>query len=382
MKVLQILPSPIRGGAEEYALTLGKGIAGHGYEVHAAFPHAEGTVTLVQDYQNAGITYHPLEIRPGKRGLKPILTHCYLTLRLLSRLRPTVVQVSLPFPDQGTGSLLASAMLGIPVVCVFQLVNEDVRIDAWHRKFYAWLRTRRQAWIAISKNNRDLVAELFDMSANKISVIYNGPCRRVSAPEVLFVQQVQELREEIGAIPADKIILTVGRLHPQKGYQFIVRIIPEILKRHPEALFVWVGEGEQRQALEAELREYKIQDRVRILGYRNDVPNLMRVADLFLFPTLYEGGSSIALVEAMESGLPIVASDASGIPEVVDNRVHGILFQKGSMESMREALEWALSHGKEMERFATAARYRVKDFSIEKMVSHTLELLIQQVDRR
>ncbi len=86
----------------------------------------------------------------------------------------------------------------------------------------------------------------------------------------------------------------------------------------------------------------------------------------------------MTLLEAMESGLPIITSDASGIPEVIEDRVHGVLFAQGSSDALENALEWAFSHEKEMAGFACAAQERVNDFSVENMIETTLDLLLQQ----
>ena len=142
MKVLQIFPSPIRGGAEEQALTVGKGIAKRGHEVHAAFPVTEGTATLVHDYKAGGMSCHHLDIPAGEKGLKNTLRHCATTLALLERLHPEAVHLGLPYPNQGLGSMLACALFKIPTVCVFHLVNDEICMGAVRRKLYAWMRKK------------------------------------------------------------------------------------------------------------------------------------------------------------------------------------------------------------------------------------------------
>jgi len=243
-------------------------------------------------------------------------------------------------------------------------------------KLFDWARKRNQRWIAISENNRKLLTKIFFVDKNDIDLIYNGPVFKCD--DNLLNERtniIQEVRKKMRLSGSDTIILTVGRLSRQKGYSYIIPAIPHILKKHPNTCFVWVGEGEQRSELNLLLDEYDIADRVIFLGYRDDIPKLLISSNLFLFPTLFEGGSSIALAEAMLFGLPIVASSASGIPEIVENNVHGVLFKKADSCSLLAALDWALDHPEKMADMATNASKRVKEFSREKMTYNTLGLI-------
>jgi glycosyltransferase involved in cell wall biosynthesis len=272
--------------------------------------------------------------------------------------------------------MAACAILNIPTVIAFQLVTEELSLGTVQFKLYHWARGRNQKWIAISENNRELLIKFFRVSKRDIALIYNGPVFR--RDDNLINEKTnsnREVRIEIGISDSDIIILTVGRMNRQKGYSYIIPAIPHILKKHPNACFVWVGEGEDLSKLKLFLKEYDIKDRVNFLGYRNDIPRLLMASDLFLFPSLYEGGSSIALTEAMAFGLPIVASDASGIPEVVEDNVHGVLFKKADSCSLLVALDWALEHPEKMKEMALNANMRVKEFSSETMTDKTLRLI-------
>jgi glycosyltransferase involved in cell wall biosynthesis len=168
--------------------------------------------------------------------------------------------------------------------------------------------------------------------------------------------------------------LTVGRLSEQKGYRDIVPIVAQIVSEFPNVKFLWVGEGEERESLVKKVKKYGVEDYVLFLGYRSDVPRLLKAADLFVFPTYYEGGQSFALAEAMAYGLPIVSSDASGIPEIVENKVHGLLCPVGNRDRLLESILWALRHPDAMQEMARQGKLRAQDFSEEKMVKEYLNL--------
>jgi glycosyltransferase involved in cell wall biosynthesis len=189
----------------------------------------------------------------------------------------------------------------------------------------------------------------------------------------------RQVREELGVDETSQLALTVGRLNSQKGYNELVQVIPHLIKEFPDVKFVWVGDGELREDLINKVREYGIEDKVLFLGYRSDVPRLLKSADLFVFPTHYEG-QPFALLEAMGHGLPIVTSDASGIPELIENRVHGLLFRTGDSCDLSEALRWALMHSDSMKEMARNAQQRVQEFSEERMVKETLGVLKKLAD--
>ena len=382
MKFLMIVPSTIRGGVEEYALKITSAAVKEGWDVYAAFPKRDRTASLVQDLMTKGVQYHRLEIaETEERRLKRATKHFLRFLRtvaLLLKIKPNVVQLVLPWPDRCLGSILACGFLRIPTVVRFGLVPGFMPFGNWRLKAYAWARARNQKWLAISENNRQLVSEIFQIPESKVIRIYNGSKVMSASTDKDSEDRKKmrsQVRQEIGLSEAHRIALTVGRLDVQKGYSDIIPTIPHITKDFPELKFVWVGEGEQRSDLVNKLREYGVEDKVLFLGYRSDVPRFLEAADIFLFPTHYEGGQSFAIAEAMAHGLPIVSSDASGIPEVIEDKVHGLLFRTGDSCDLLETLRWALRHPDKMQEMAQNAQLRVQDFSEEKMLNQTLELL-------
>jgi glycosyltransferase involved in cell wall biosynthesis len=137
--------------------------------------------------------------------------------------------------------------------------------------------------------------------------------------------------------------------------------------------FVWVGDGQDREYLIDLVSEYGVKEQVLFLGYRRDVPRLLKSADLFVFPTHYEG-SPFALLEAMAYSLPIIASDADAIVELVEHQLHCLVFRTSDRHDLQETLLWALSHPHQMQQFAENAQLHVQDFSEAKMSEKTLAI--------
>ncbi|MGH8001007.1 MAG: glycosyltransferase family 4 protein [Brasilonema sp.] len=379
MRLLVIFPSTNRGGTEEYALTLASAAAQGKWEVHAAFPQTEGTESLIQDFKTRGIHYHSLNIANGNvcelKKIGKYLPQLALTMALLLKLRPDVVQLNLPYPDHCLGSLLACGLLRIPTAVVFHLIPKQYSLTDKLLRVYAWARKRNQQWIAISENNRKLLCDFFRIPQDQVLRIYNGTKLESDFTSYNPEQARQlrhQVRQELGLSETSQILLTVGRLSSQKGYVDLIPVIAPIVHEFPDVKFIWVGDGEQRETLVKKVKAYGVEDHVLFLGYRCDVPKLLKSADFFVFPTHFEGGQSFALAEAMAYGLPIVTSDASGIPEVIENQVHGLLFPVGNNQKLLEAIRWALKYPDTMQKMAQNAQLRSQEFSEEKMVKETL----------
>jgi glycosyltransferase involved in cell wall biosynthesis len=381
MKLLLIFSSIGRGGAEEYALAIGSAASREGWEVHAAFPRREGTASLIMDFTKQGMFFHPLEI-PEKRlrrltSVRVTLPHMIRAVLLLIRVRPDVVIVNLPRPDVCVGVITACASLKVPTAVVFHSMWSGLSFGKKKLRLYQWAVTRRQQWIAVSNSICELVRDSFGPPPERVLCIYNG-VKNVTSESTSSRENIialrQEVRKDLGLSETSQIALTVGRLSPEKGYEVLIPAIPHAVKEFPHLRFVWAGDGELRNQLLQKLGVYGVKDYVLVLGFRSDVQRLLKSADLFLFPTNHEG-FPLALLEAMTAGLPIVSSDAGGIPEIIQTDVNGLLFRTGDCCDLLAHLRWALRHPERMEEMGRNARVRVLDYSDERMSKETLQVL-------
>lgn len=383
IKFLVLFPSPGRGGAEEYALTIAKAAVRRGWETHVAFQATPQTASLVTDFQANQIQYHALSIQETsdnsaqtlpKQGLRFLRT-----LMLFWKLKPDVVQVVLAWQNLGRASLLACGVLKIPTLVVFQLAPYKLTFSAKMRKLYAWAQARHQQWVAVSEQNRQVLSRSFNLPKQKLACIYNGAdfTQDFQDQRNETTSQVrQRLCSELGISSDAKLVLTVGRLCWQKGYHLLVQAIPHLLREFPNLHFVWVGNGESRDDLIQQLQDYSIENKVSMLGYRTDVKDWLSIANLFVFPSLYEG-QPFALLEAMARGLPIVASDASGIPELIESQKHGMLFRQGDSCDLLASIRWAVQNPEQMQMMAKAASLQAKAFSEQRMIQETFHQLIE-----
>jgi glycosyltransferase involved in cell wall biosynthesis len=189
-------------------------------------------------------------------------------------------------------------------------------------------------------------------------------------------------RAALGVPPEAPLVGTVGQCSPEKGHDVLVEATPLLLREHPEAHVLVVGEGPQRAALARQASLLGVEGRVRLPGFREDVPAILAALDVFAFPSLDEGlGTSV--LDALASRRPVVASSVGGIPEVVEDRRHGLLVPPRDPAALATAIGWMLAHPAEASAMAAAGRERVeREFGVDGMVEGTIREYRRALDAR
>ncbi len=194
----------------------------------------------------------------------------------------------------------------------------------------------------------------------KLEIVRNGIVpRRVCADR-------QTIRVQLNLPLNARIVLTAGRLTEQKGHRFLLEAVPTVIEHAPETHFVLVGEGQLKDELRARVRQLGFQSRVHFAGQRDDLPELMTAADLFVLPSLFEG-LPLVILEAMAAGLPVIGTRVCGISEAVIDEITGRLVDAGNarvlaaavLEALQQpglAARWGKAGQKRFEREFTAAR--------------------------
>jgi glycosyltransferase involved in cell wall biosynthesis len=379
-RLLLVLPVPARGGAEDYALTIGRAAVVDGWTVRGALPVAPETRTLRRDFAAAGVSLAPL--RPIdwldgddlERAARLKLGAAAAFAAVVLRFRPDVVHVTSPWPTFGYPFLLTSAVLGLPTLVSFQLVPEGLFMRR-RRLVYRWMRGRNQRWIAVSEHGRRVLGLLYGMDPSAIGVIHNGaPARAAVDGDGRPDAERASVRAELGLSAESAVLLSVGRLDAQKGQTDLVCAAAGVHAERPDVRVLIAGEGPERQRLKELIRAFGLIHTVLLLGHRTDVPRLMSAADVFVFPSHFEG-TPFAMLEAMSHGLPVIAAAFGGAEEVLADGRTGILVPVGRSDALREAILGALGDPDRLARLAAAGRQRAAAFSREAMVAATLHEL-------
>jgi len=270
-------------------------------------------------------------------------------VRLLRRERPQVFHAHMSSPVACKWGLAAAVLARVPAVL------GTVQVGAYEppdRSAYWQLRALARGvdrYLAVS---REIAAELtgkLGWPGEKVEVVYNAVDVERAA-----VDAPPGLREKLGGSETRPLVLTPARLNPQKGHRVLLEAVAEV----PDALFLLAGDGPERAPLEAEAERLGVADRVRFLGRREDVPQLLAACDVFALPSLYEG-SSLAVLEAMAAGIPIVSSAIGGTDELIDDGRSGLLVPPGDAKALAAALRQLLGDAELRRDLADRARERV-----------------------
>ncbi len=203
----------------------------------------------------------------------------------------------------------------------------------------------------------DLIRTNPGLDSEKVSVVHNG------------IDTSQFPLRVRNAHSMDRPVFgTVGRLVPTKGQDLLLRAFAGVLTSLPEATLRIAGTGPLEESLKAEARSLEIEGRVHFEGFRDDIDLFLGGCDFFVLPSRAEG-LPLALLEAMAAGVPVIASDAGGIPEVINDPSFGLLVPTGSVESLEQSMVEAAAFSPERyQTMVTAARKRVDEaFSLDRM---------------
>jgi glycosyltransferase involved in cell wall biosynthesis len=359
-----IFPSHEIGGAERYAQTVAAAAAQRGFRVTVCFPDVAATRALRAELADQGVDTLPLQIGfqhgfGARAALQEELRDLGRTWRLLARLRPARVVLVLPHPDQSLGSTMATALWPGHCTVVVQLVPEVMRITRLRRWAYRVARALGQRWVAVSDDNAARLAGELRWGRESIDRIYNGVdvTRFQCADRALVRAQV---RQRLG-LPADaQIFLTVARLSPQKAHEVLLDAIPAVAAAYPRAVWIWAGDGEDREMLAERIEQAGLSARVLMLGTRSDVTQLLIAADAFVLPSRAEG-LPFALLEAMAAGTTVLATALAPIRELIDSGVHGRLVPVADAPALQAGMAAVLDDPAVTQRLIEAGERRVRE---------------------
>lgn len=211
---------------------------------------------------------------------------------------------------------------------------------------------------------------------SKAVVVYNGID---TAPYAALAAKRGEMRARLRRTieaPGDAPVFALaGELHERKQQRTVIEAWPQVLHDFPEARVLFVGDGEDREMLEKVIAERGLGERIRIMGFRSDVPEILAGSDALLLPSRVEGFGYV-LVEAMASGIPCIASRVSSIPEIVRDGETGILHAVGDTGAIEDAIREVLSNPERARAMGEAgARVAAAEFNLTRMLDKVEEVL-------
>jgi glycosyltransferase involved in cell wall biosynthesis len=359
IRVLEIIPTLVRGGAEKQLSLLATGLPRDEFDVHVAVLTHSGPY---EDKLRAADV--PVELIGKKWKIDPA---AYWRLRRYIReLKPDLVHTWI-FAANCYGRQAAFAA-GVETVLAGERCVDHWKV--WHElAIDRQLAKRTTKIVTNSTGVRDFYAEQ-GISAEKFAVIPNGiePARAGGA--ITRDGLLGELE-----IPTDaKIIGAVGRLWPQKRYKDMIWAADLLKAARDDTYLLIVGDGPEYDSLNNYCTDIRSRDRIRFLGQREDVHELLPLLDCFWLASAYEGQSN-AIMEAMAAGIPVVATDIPGNRDLVVPDETGYLVPVGDSAEMARKTQLVIDDVERAKRFGDSAKQRMRDdFSVEKMIKRHAEL--------
>ncbi len=352
MKALLLCQNLGIGGAEELVLRTSTRLPGEGIQCGVVAITRRGPIA--DEIAAAGVPLHVAGGQPGPRDPRAFAN----LVRLIRRERPDVVHTFLL--NACLYGRLASMVAGVPVILAAEQ-NVYTRKRWRHARFERALAARTYRVVACCRTVGESYQSQVGVPSEKLAVVYNAV---QFDPEPGWDER-PAARRRIG-LPEDALVVgTLGRLTEQKGHGVLLEAVAALAPRLPRLALLIAGDGPLRAGLEARAAALGVAERVTFLGIRRDREALYAAMDAFVLPSRWEG-LSLALVEAMGAGRPVVATDVGGNAEVVDAGVSGILVPPDDPPALASGLESVLGDHDLAERLrGHAARAARSRFSIE-----------------
>lgn len=372
LRVMQLISDLEIGGAQEVVRTLAENLSKDGC-VLVVCTFKDGP--LRAEIERLGI---PVEILPQRRHSVvafPFFVQELLQLRreLVRIVRKHQIDVVQTHLLRSMDFLALSLRLnaGPKVYWTFQNAMFDLRED--HLAKNKWLLKPKRVshhllyrlgthWvnglIAVSADVKKSILETMKgIPADKISVIFNS----VDVTRYGKDTNRSALRSSLGFEETDHLIAVVATFKRQKGHKFLIDAAAALVSDFPQLHILFVGDGELREELQSQVRELKLERNIHFLGSRSDVAEILAASDSFVLPSLWEG-LPMALVEAMASSLPIVATDVSGTRQVMVPGETGFLVEPGDAHELTLAITKLITNPELADVMRQNARQRVEKF--------------------
>jgi glycosyltransferase involved in cell wall biosynthesis len=313
--------------------------------------------------------YMALEVEPvglGHSGRFQTFRSMHRLRALIHRVRPHVVHTNLEL--DGNLARVVGRLTGCRVVSTLHntnLARQQLRSEPlyWKRRTQEVLEnvTARlfvDHFVAVSDAVREVYTKHRGVPAGKTTVIHSGIDLERFRPSESAV--LEALRASLDITAETRVLLTVGRLNEQKGQKYLVPTMETLARVRSDVVLLIAGDGEEKDALDRAIRAAGLESRIRLLGARRDIPRLLEIADLFVFPSIHREGFPISVLEAMAAGKPIVASSIPGVTDLLRDGEIGVLVPPRDPAALAAALDALLNDPRRAEEIAEAGRHTVR----------------------
>ena len=367
VRVVEVMATGTNGGAQEHVYSLTTRLNPASYDVRVvSLSHGSS----VRRLEKAGVNVCVIDEPDDRLAVQALA-------ELLGPMEPEILHNHMYRAEViGTRAALLLGEKGCKRPAVISTIHSSRVRCADDRQALRQLTPLMDRLIVVSRAIEHKIREEGRTGA-PVSLIYNG----VDLQRYNHQQPCCTLHEDYGIPEASPIVGVVARLEAEKGHRTLIEAWPLVLAAHPEAWLLVVGEGSERDSLEAQAASLGISGRVVFTGRREDVPAVTAALDISVLPS-YREAQGLSVLEAMALSRPVVASEVGGIPEMIENGVSGLLVPPNDHVALADAIVRLLSDHPYADMIAKRGHDLVHDrFCIEMMVN-SIETLYDEAARK
>ncbi len=300
-------------------------------------------------------------------------------LRFLKKIRPDVFHLHLASPGESTLPLLASHFAGIPVTITTEHSPSYFPMEKFYSKRVKIFSQRYvDVNIVLSERGKQFMVHKYGMDPGKMRVVPNG----VPITERLPREKSEAVRELLGIRKSSSVITAISEITERKGIDLLLQAFDLLIQKKLQAQLLIIGEGPLRRQLQKQYRHLEESHDIHFLGYQKDVRSYLSISDLFVLPSLGEE-LPLSILEAMASGVPVIATDVGGIPELIKHGESGWLVKPGEAHELTSALSYLMDDKRVARRLADNALHLVEaKFTLSAMVNQTEEIYRSQLKQK
>lgn len=345
MKIMQVIPAFRLAGAEVMCENLCIALKNAGEMVIAVSLYSEKTA-ITDRLEKAGVHIEYLNKKPGFDA-----SIIFKLVKLFKREKPDVVHTHIYASRYG---LIAAVLAGIEkkVHTVHNVAQKEQgnlgkKVNSFMYKYF------NVVPVALSQEVRKSISDVYRLQEDSVPTVFNG---------IDLSKCITKTNYKVNKIFA---ILHIGRFMKVKNHEILIRAFATFVKKNPCSKLQLLGEGEMFDEMQNLAKTLDVADKVEFLGLQSNVYPFLHKADVFCLPSEYEG-VPMTLIEAMGTGLPIIASNVGGIPDMLTNNEDALLI-KPTSDELNEAMERLYQSDTLREKFGKKVKKKAIVFSSEEM---------------
>jgi glycosyltransferase involved in cell wall biosynthesis len=357
---IPLFPPKWFGGAENATCNIARYLTKKGHEVHVITLHNEG---LPKDSQMEGFYVH--RVASSNIRIFGELILWFEVFKCIKKISPDIIQIQ--FINYGMPAYISKKLLHIPY-CVWGRGTEV---------YHPWLGKNLISYFVL-KNANEVFALTHHMKRamhhlcnRDIKVIPNG----ISNTRFKIWSGIKHQDRSF------KTLICVAILRPLKGLDYLIEALKIICERYTSTQLIIIGDGDDRKKLETLAHNLGLSDNIAFLGKKpnTEIPKFLAESDIFVFPSLSEGFPNV-LLEAMASGLPVVATNISGISEIIKDGENGLLVKPKNSQDLAEKILYLFQNDKLIRKMSENNLKTAKEYNWDIITAQLEEIYYQHIN--